>query len=91
MLHLESEEAHAQLNPDAVYYEEEEKTESKASSIAGSQAGSKPPSVAGSNISVPEHPRKENVVVRKEKKTWNQFNFQDRGSITGIFYWQKYQ
>lgn len=80
LLHLESDEAHAQLNPVEEEIETVEESESQTGSVAGSTAGSQTASAAASNASVQaaeEKPKK------KEKLIKNQFNYQDRGTQSG--------
>ena len=79
LLHLESDEAHAQLNPVEEEVETVEESESQIS-VAGSALGSQTASAAASNASVQaaeEKPKK------KEKLIKNQFNYQDRGTQSG--------
>ena len=79
LIHVETDEAIAQMTPQIEEDEAVEETESKAS-VAASAAGSQTASAAGSSASVPpseEKPKK------KEKLIRNQFNFQDRGTQSG--------
>ena len=82
LIHIETDEAIAQMNPQS---EEEtvEETDSKAS-VAVSNAGSQAASAAGSSASVAQAEEKP-AAKKKEKLIRNQFNYQERGTQSGNY------